>query len=232
MPDPSSRSRLRRTLRGASLVATLAFLAVAWPARLGGRTLFVVVEGTSMEPGYHNGDLLYAHTSDAFSVGDVAVFRIPPDQPGHGRLVVHRIRSRTTTGRFITQGDNRPEGDGIVPSPTDMVARPVVNLGPIPSHALQLFPWACLVTASAAIGWYLWPKTIPPAGRTGVVVPLAEPGVDLRGTWATIRDATIALAPLQPVVAYDPFAASIPMTLRDLLRFIGAADQERTAGTR
>lgn len=231
MPDPFSQSRLRGTIRGAALVATLAFLAVAWPARLGGRALFVVVAGTSMEPGYHNGDLLYAHTSDAFHVGDVAVFRIPPDQPGNERLVVHRIRSETTTGHFITQGDNRSQSDGIMPSPTDMVARPVVNLGPIPRYALQLLPWACLMTAAAATGWYLWPKTIPPAGLSGVG-SLAPPGVDLRGTWATIRDATIAHAPLLPVVASDPFAAPSPMTLRDLLRFIGAADQERTAGCR
>lgn len=247
MPDRAGRSRLRilRRIRWGLLLSDLAFVAVvvslvcvAWPARLGGRAMLVVVHGSSMEPTYHGGDLLYARTSDRFEVGQAAVFRLPDGEPGAGQLVVHRIQGRTADGRYVMQGDNRPLDDGSLPAARDLVARPMLDLGPVPVTVLRLIPWGALLVVGATVGWYLWTTADdPPAHRTTRPHrphrphrPLRPVGVDLRGTWALVRDASTGHAPpappIGPLAGPDPFApGTAPLALGDLLRFMGAADQ-------
>ena len=241
MPDRARRSRLRilRRIRWGLLLSDVAFVVVAvamvlvaWPARLGGRAVLVVVHGSSMEPTYHGGDLLYARTTDRFEVGQAAVFRLPDGEPGAGQLVVHRIQGRTADGRFIMQGDNRPLDDGALPAARDLVARPLVDLGPVPVTVLRLIPWGALLVVGATVGWYLWTTADdPPVHRPARPhQPLRPAGVDLRGSWALVRDASTGHAPLAapmaPPAGPDPFApGTAPLALGDLLRFMGAADQ-------
>jgi signal peptidase I len=92
-----------------------AFLAVAvgvWviagPTAVGGPASYVVIDGRSMEPTYHNGDLVVAYEQDTYEVGDVIVY----DAVVEGQFnVIHRIVERGDGG-FVTQGDNRDEVDG------------------------------------------------------------------------------------------------------------------------
>lgn len=162
MPDSSPAGRLLRVVGWLlTTIASLVALYALWPAPLGGWARFVVVHGTSMEPTYHSGDLLYTRSASApeFAVGDTAVYRIPDGQPGAGRMVVHRIHGLTASGRYVMQGDNRPDDDGALPGAGDLVARPIVDLGPAPARILLLIPWTMLVVVVVTFGWYLWPRS-------------------------------------------------------------------------
>jgi signal peptidase I len=95
----------------------MAVVAVAFwflgPAALGGPASYVIVDGTSMDPTYANGDLVIARVQDAYAIGDVITYDAPVDVDFP---VIHRIIEVTDNG-FITQGDNRDEPDGWVVAP-------------------------------------------------------------------------------------------------------------------
>jgi hypothetical protein len=103
------------------------------------------------------GDLLYARTSGSYAVGDVAVYRIPKGTPGAGALVVHRIRRILPNGTYLFQGDNKPAPDDVTPTRADLVARPVLDLGDIPTRALILAPLVFTIVAGGAVVVALWP---------------------------------------------------------------------------
>jgi signal peptidase len=137
-------------------LASLAF--VLWPSTLGGAATFIVVRGDSMEPTYHKGDLLYARTADDYDVGDIAVYRIPKPAPGHGALVVHRIKRVLPNGTYEFQGDNKQEPDDAKPAHGGLVAKPLVNLGPLPTRSLFVLPVALTILAAIAVTYALWPE--------------------------------------------------------------------------
>lgn len=92
---------MRRAL--ASAVA-LVVVAAAWvlfaPPQLGGQTSYVIVNGNSMEPGMHRGDLAVVRSNPSYQVGDVVTYRHP--EIG---AVIHRVIG-VEKGRFVFQGDN------------------------------------------------------------------------------------------------------------------------------
>ena len=147
--------RLVRLIGGLGLLGAIAF--VVWPASLGGAATFVVVRGESMEPTYHQGDLLYARSDGSYAPGDVAVYRIPKGSPGAGTLVVHRIKERLSDGAYLFQGDNKPSPDDVTPSRGGIVASPLVNLGSWPTRALILAPIVCTLIVGIAVAWAMWP---------------------------------------------------------------------------
>ena len=66
-------------------------LVVIWiafaPAKLGGRSSYVMVNGISMEPNYHTGDLVIVHKVPTYQVGDVVTYR----DAILGEYIIHRI---------------------------------------------------------------------------------------------------------------------------------------------
>ena len=161
MPDDDqvpARSPRGWSRSSALFIACLALAtALVWPSRLGGSSTFIIVKGSSMEPTYHSGDLLYARSASTYRVGDVAVYRVPKRGTGAGEMIVHRIRARTADGRYVMQGDNRKYDDGALPSSADLVARPVLDLGPLPATMLLLLPWLMMLLCAAVAVWLLWP---------------------------------------------------------------------------
>lgn len=101
------------------------FLAIwfGWPSQWGGNTTYVVVQGTSMQPGYHTGDVVIARASDDIDVGDVVVYAVPDDSTGAGKLIMHRVKSIEPDGRFVIQGDNRD-----TPDQFDIYAKNIVGV--------------------------------------------------------------------------------------------------------
>jgi signal peptidase I len=151
-------SLVRRILGIGLTVLVLGGLAYAlWPARFGGRTIYVVVRGESMEPKFHKGDLLFARKSDDFEPGDIAVYRIPKGTPGAGALVVHRIKRVLPNGTYIFQGDNRKSPDDATPTRENLIAKPVKNLGPLPTRTLVWLPILFTLIAAIAVTIAVWP---------------------------------------------------------------------------
>lgn len=105
----SRKIRILRTW--AQLVLTVAIAAVLWPASLGGQMDYVMVSGTSMEPGMHTGDLVLVRDTNDFEVGDAVAFRIAEGEVGAGSIVIHRIIGGNADDGFTTQGDNRDVSD-------------------------------------------------------------------------------------------------------------------------
>lgn len=189
-----------RILRSVPALVLFGILVLAfWPVRLGGSASFVIVRGASMEPQFHNGDLLYARRSSSYRVGEVVLLRIPGDRPGAGQFVVHRITAKTDDGRYITRGDNRSSEDDARPAPSDLVAKPMVNLGPVPARLLLLLPYLMALLVAGTLGWLLWPSA------KDVPVPLGGPTVaDVRQTVGRLRAGHLAV--LMVVIAAGGFA--------------------------
>ncbi len=125
--QPGPTRQFRRAASIAGWVLVIAFVVLAWPVQLGGRTGLVVVSGHSMDGTYRTGDLLVTWRHPTYEVGDVAVYRIPGTGAGHGLRVVHRIIGRADGG-FLMQGDNRTTPDQWHPTASDVVGRPLLRL--------------------------------------------------------------------------------------------------------
>lgn len=93
------RSRLALWLWLALLTLGGLWWHVAAPVEIGGGTSFVIIEGTSMEPLLHDGDLAVARTRPTYAIGDLVVFGV-----GEGR-VIHRIVGGSGSAGWITKGD-------------------------------------------------------------------------------------------------------------------------------
>jgi signal peptidase len=107
------------------LLATIALVWYLWPAALGGNTHFVVVQGHSMEPTFHLGDIIIVRANEHPKVGDIIVYEVPKDEPAAGMMIVHRVKSIRPDGTLETQGDNRKEPDPFQPTAANVMGSPV-----------------------------------------------------------------------------------------------------------
>ena len=113
------RARARISF-GAWIATTAVLLGAGWlavaPPQLGGRTSFVVVDGTSMLPRLRGDDLVLLRASRSYHVGEVVGYRSALLR----RIVLHRIVA-IDHGRYTFRGDNnrfldpeRPTRDRLV----------------------------------------------------------------------------------------------------------------------
>lgn len=139
---------------GAAIATALLVVAVllAWvffaPQQLGGQTAYVIVNGNSMEPGMHRGDLALVRPVDDYRPGDVVTYRHP--DLGY---VIHRIVSEEA-GRFTLEGDNNDFLDSYHPERSEVVGRlwiHVPRLGQLFWH-LRSPLWGGLVLLFAFAG--------------------------------------------------------------------------------
>ena len=117
--------RLPHVGRLALLVAQLAFVAtLLWfclPQSLGGRAGWVMVEGTSMLPRLHTGDLVLVEHQSSYHVGEVVAYRVPKGQVGAGHVVIHRIAGGNARTGWTMKGDNRTAADLWHPTNHDVI---------------------------------------------------------------------------------------------------------------
>ena len=80
-------------------------LAAIWlafaPLKLGGRVSYVMVNGISMEPGFHTGDPAIMRQAANYQVGDIVAYA---DAQMHAN-VIHRIIG-VEEDQFVLKGDN------------------------------------------------------------------------------------------------------------------------------
>ena len=101
--------------------ASLAIVWVAWPQTLGGRVAYVRVDGWSMNPTLHNGDLAVVRRQRSYQVGQAVAYRIPAGEFGAGALVVHRLVGGDGAHGYVTRGDNRNIDDPWHPHSSDVI---------------------------------------------------------------------------------------------------------------
>lgn len=106
--------------------AVLAVLCCAAAAALGLSTMggaVVATRGVSMNPVYHQGDLVVIAPAETYGVGDIAAFRSAQSD----ELVLHRIVGGDAAG-FVFQGDNNASVDPLEPSAEQVIGRAVLHL--------------------------------------------------------------------------------------------------------
>lgn len=103
-------------------IVMLASLAIVWilfaPSKIGGQTSYVIINGNSMEPGFHRGDLVLVKTALEYRKGDVVAYL----DAKMGAYVFHRIIA-TKRERFILQGDNNSWLDDYQPTHNEIVGK-------------------------------------------------------------------------------------------------------------
>jgi signal peptidase I len=94
--------RLPAVMINILLAAGLAAIWIAFaPLKLGGQVSYVLVNGISMEPHYHTGDLVLVRSAAVYQVGDVVTYH----NSAMNANVIHRI-IRINGDRFVFKGDN------------------------------------------------------------------------------------------------------------------------------
>ena len=134
------------------LLATIAWL--VWPVNLGGCTSLIIVNGESMLPTLHPGDLAVARCG-APKVGDVIIYR--PFE-GNPVTIIHRLDGGDGKTGWTARGDNNTFDDPFNFTDKNVVG---VMVASIPKAGFFLSfltsPLLWLTLALAAIGVFLWP---------------------------------------------------------------------------
>ena len=105
-------------LSGAILVLTFTGWWLFAPPQLGGQSTMVIVDGNSMEPTYHQGDLIIIRSADFYQIGDIVAYK----HLQMGKYVIHRIIGEELD-RFILQGDNNSWTDGFQPTQAEIIGK-------------------------------------------------------------------------------------------------------------
>lgn len=110
------------TLRWLAALIALVAVGVLWdelaPVKLGGTHDYAVVDGISMNPKLHAGDLVVMRQSSSYQVGDVVGYH----NAQLGRVVLHRIVGKID-GHYVFKGDNNSFLDAYHPTQAELVGR-------------------------------------------------------------------------------------------------------------
>lgn len=100
------------------LVVFLVGWRMVGPHQLGGTAAYVTTHGNSMEPEYHQGDLVILRQRSLYRTGDIIGY----NSPVLGRTILHRIHDEDAQG-FITKGDNNSWLDSDRPKSADVIGK-------------------------------------------------------------------------------------------------------------
>ncbi|WP_104172051.1 signal peptidase I [Arthrobacter sp. Y81] len=133
-------NRPARVLSTVSLAVLAGVLALGGAALASGQIAAVTTEGISMQPGYHEGDLVVVAKAQSYSLGDIAAYKLPNDHD----VALHRIISGDSRA-FVFQGDNNESIDPLQPSANELVGRAVL-------HVPQAGIWLKRLTSPPVLG--------------------------------------------------------------------------------
>ena len=159
-----------RVLRGwAQLVLVVGIAALLWPSSLGGKVDYVMVSGSSMEPGLHTGDLVLVRQGESYDEGDAIAYRIPEGQVGAGAVVIHRVIGGDGENGYVTQGDNRDEADDWRPTDGDVLGSRWALVPGAGSGIARLRTPLPLAVLAAMLSFFV--LAAPPKRRASTVSP-------------------------------------------------------------
>ena len=103
-------------------VISIALLIAIWiffaPVNLGGQATYVIVDGISMEPNFHLGDLAIVRKSSSYQIGDVVTYHDPQLNVN----IIHRIIG-LNQNRFVIKGDNNSWIDDYQPTRDKIIGK-------------------------------------------------------------------------------------------------------------
>ncbi|MFN8410869.1 MAG: signal peptidase I [Anaerolineales bacterium] len=88
------------------------------PTEIGGKASYVMVNGISMEPNYHTGDLVIVRKTATYKIGDVVTYH----DAEMGMYVIHRIIA-INQSQFLIKGDNNSWVDAYHPSYDEIIGK-------------------------------------------------------------------------------------------------------------
>ena len=100
------------------IVLTVAVWIAFAPLQVGGQATYVIVNGNSMEPDFHLGDLIIIRSEPYYSIGDEVVYQ----NPDLGGSVFHRIIN-LELDRYILKGDNNDWIDTYQPTQEEIIGK-------------------------------------------------------------------------------------------------------------
>jgi signal peptidase I len=95
------------------------------PQYIGGPATYAIVDGVSMEPEYHTGDLVIAKSESSYAIGDLIVYA---NKTGY---IIHRIVAGNSTGGWKTQGDHNTWIDGWVVKDNQILGQVHFGIGQV-----------------------------------------------------------------------------------------------------
>ena len=105
-----------------SNILMVAALVIIWmlfaPVKLGGGVSYVVVDGISMLPNFHTGDLVLVRKEPAYQVGDVVTYH----DPLMNADIIHRIIG-LQGAHFVIKGDNNSWVDAYHPISAEILGK-------------------------------------------------------------------------------------------------------------
>lgn len=127
-----------------------------WPSSLGGGTTLVIVNGDSMNPTFHDGDLVIAR-SGPVEPGDIVIYT-PADMGG--ARVVHRIVGGDAASGWKMQGDNNSWLDQWTPTDDDVLGRVALHFAGAGRLAdFLITPWIWGFVLLGALALVVWPES-------------------------------------------------------------------------
>ena len=114
-----TQSRWHSAFISALVFALLGLIWVVFaPVKFGGQAAYVLVNGNSMEPDFHRGDMVLVRRAPEYRVGDAVAY-----QSGDlGQVVFHRIVDQNQD-RFMMKGDNNAWLDNYQPTYQEVLGK-------------------------------------------------------------------------------------------------------------
>lgn len=139
----------------AMLVACALLLVI--PVSWGGWAQLTVITGTSMEPTYHDGDIVLTWRTENYHVGDAIVYH--PESIKCARCnIVHRIVDVNSDGSYVTQGDNNGSIDPWQPHNNEVIGEEVLvlGLGDLSPWVMNRWLWVFIFTLTGSLWLAVW----------------------------------------------------------------------------
>lgn len=116
-------NRLLRRVSTFVLAGMASLLALSGIVLLSGQMSVVITHGDSMEPVYHQGDLVIVDRKPSYAIGEIAAYRLPEKN----EVALHRIIAGGSDA-FVFKGDNNESIDPLTPGADDLTGRAVLHI--------------------------------------------------------------------------------------------------------
>jgi signal peptidase len=137
--------------------AIVVAVALLWPAQFGGLFGETLVNGTSMEPNYKQGDLVVTIRQPSYSKGDVVSLHVPAGQPGANSRALHTIVAVDAAQSITTKSDASSVADPWKLTNGDIMGRALFSIPAIgPMLASIGTPIALGLTSGLLATLLLW----------------------------------------------------------------------------